>query len=49
MDKKTKKVSYEAPEVKVIEVKLEKGFAASGYSSVNGWGDGGSYEGTLYE
>ena len=34
-------VAYEAPMVEVIEVEVEKGFAASTYSlrTVNRWGD----------
>ena len=43
MDKKNV-TSYEAPEVKVIEVNLEKGFAASDVYSVSGWENGGEFE-----
>lgn len=48
MDKSQVK-GYEAPEVKVIDVVVEQGFAASegfglGGSSVSGWEDGGSFD-----
>ena len=43
---KTKQMSYEAPVVEIIEVDVEEGFASSG-NSINGWGDGGSYDETL--
>lgn len=39
-----KKMSYEAPVVKVIVVEIEKGFGVSGTGSVSGWTDGGEYE-----
>ena len=45
--KDSKAMSYEAPEVKVIEIEVEQGFAASSTSTdsdVMGWGDGGYYE-----
>ena len=42
-----KEKDYESPEVKVFEVTVEKGFAASS-STVEGWGDGGSYEGDMF-
>ena len=45
---KTKVPSYEAPEVKVIEITVEQGFAISGYdNSISGWGDGGNFEGSF--
>lgn len=42
----TKTLSYEAPEVKVIEIEIERGFSVSG-NSVSGWDDGGEFEGTF--
>lgn len=32
--------TYAAPQVEIIEVEIEKGFAVS--TRVNGWGDGGT-------
>lgn len=36
------KLFYEAPKVEVIDVEVEKGFAASEYGA-SGYGNGGSY------
>ena len=46
----TKTLSYEAPEVKVLEVTVEQGFAISGGydNNISGWGDGGSFEDSIY-
>ena len=44
-DSKTKVPSYETPEVKVIEVTVEQGFAIFGYNnSISERGDGGNLE-----
>ena len=39
------KVAYEAPEVEIIEVKVEKGFAVTGGNDndLDGFGNGGSF------
>lgn len=42
--KTEKKLAYEAPQIEVFEVKVEKGFAQSdGTGNPNGFGNGGPW------
>ena len=40
MDKRNAVLNYEVPQVEIIEVEVEQGFATSGGGENGDWGDG---------
>ena len=41
---KENKIYYDAPEVEVVEMTVEQGFAASGDGGITGGGEGGNMD-----